>query len=796
MSCNHNRYTRPGCIPPQPFNAIAQAVRDALADRMVELQGYSTSAAASALSASGSAAEAKQYSMDALNYRDQSQQIFNSAQELVPQINETAASLQETAEIVRDISENASSFQIVKYPYTVLGGESTIEIPSKYEVLAIQSIIVEGITLQAATGDYVYDAATRTITLAQAFPEEAAGLVIVINLGQRNVESPETALSILASGTGAGQVGTASGTTIQTELNQLKAKDSIHDDQITGLQNDKVAKVNLASAQGASLVGLPQGGNLSQVLTYVTPEQFGAIGDGKIHPLSELYSSLADAKSVYSFVTDLSQTIDWAACQAAENYACGVTVVRVKPYASYHFGRDGLLIDQYSQWEGVRPSSQERKTTQFKKTFPTSTPVFQQDYIVRVRPGNNDSGYDYKAGIRFVGIQLKYDVPRRHPTKGTNTICFHTGNMIKGELDISCWGAEYGVYTWTHWGNKGHLRIDNCHKGYWSVPNLKDNERTGGETTSNFYRIETDVTPFPITLGNANYSEFTGFFEGSVVGDGNYDSANETACGITIIGEVQNVSFFMGIERWEGVHVTKAGSGSVANATFKLHFFANSHYLQSTGNDGSDAALRQLNDTSVSKISLPAATRAYFNGIVSNGRCIFNIQDAYYYLGHIDKEVTSTRYLINMQDATSRINFIGGQVGFVPEQGMAPVAFSPTESMKAIVTSIGCRAMELFCSPSTAFRLVNLNQWESVNPVAVLGTIDGTSGQYADFVPPNTTYRVSDLGGLWSNYGSTGAAIAARPSIIAYDGTTKSLRVASSYYATRLTFTATVRLSI
>lgn len=46
---------------------------------------------------------------------------------------------------------------------------------------------------------------------------------------------------------------------------------------------------------------------------------FGAIGDGSLHPLSEFYSTLADAQTTYPFITSLSQSIDFAAFQAAVN---------------------------------------------------------------------------------------------------------------------------------------------------------------------------------------------------------------------------------------------------------------------------------------------------------------------------------------------------------------------------------------------------------------------------------------------------------------------------------------------
>lgn len=52
---------------------------------------------------------------------------------------------------------------------------------------------------------------------------------------------------------------------------------------------------------------------------FLNVKQFGAIGDGKYHPLSEWFSSISEAKSLYHFVDSLSQSIDWAAWQAALN---------------------------------------------------------------------------------------------------------------------------------------------------------------------------------------------------------------------------------------------------------------------------------------------------------------------------------------------------------------------------------------------------------------------------------------------------------------------------------------------
>lgn len=84
---------------------------------------------------------------------------------------------------------------------------------------------------------------------------------------------------------------------------------------------------------------------------------FGAIGDNVAHPLSERFSSLAMAQVVYPFATSLDQTIDWAAAQAAINYAESLVEAITTNYdlvraqadcgnGHYVLGQDGLLLAQ------------------------------------------------------------------------------------------------------------------------------------------------------------------------------------------------------------------------------------------------------------------------------------------------------------------------------------------------------------------------------------------------------------------------------------------------------------------
>lgn len=58
----------------------------------------------------------------------------------------------------------------------------------------------------------------------------------------------------------------------------------------------------------------------------ISAKDCGATGDGTSHPLSERFGTLAAAQAVYSFATDLAQTIDWAAITLSLNLASAARV--------------------------------------------------------------------------------------------------------------------------------------------------------------------------------------------------------------------------------------------------------------------------------------------------------------------------------------------------------------------------------------------------------------------------------------------------------------------------------------
>lgn len=93
-----------------------------------------------------------------------------------------------------------------------------------------------------------------------------------------------------------------------------------------------VLRQNLADdidpALGAGMLGFDSAlsypvGTIGQAVRAMqvgtTLEQFGAVGDGTSHPLSEFYATLAEAQAVYPHAIALTDEIDWAAFQAALN---------------------------------------------------------------------------------------------------------------------------------------------------------------------------------------------------------------------------------------------------------------------------------------------------------------------------------------------------------------------------------------------------------------------------------------------------------------------------------------------
>ncbi|HCL3567100.1 TPA: hypothetical protein N2A92_003113 [Pseudomonas aeruginosa] len=93
----------------------------------------------------------------------------------------------------------------------------------------------------------------------------------------------------------------------------------VTDQNILVAQVDRTLQATLATSAGAGMIGYRERTVADRLNDTANVKDYGAIADGAYHPLSERFATLEDAQAVYPFVTSLSQSIDWAAAQAALN---------------------------------------------------------------------------------------------------------------------------------------------------------------------------------------------------------------------------------------------------------------------------------------------------------------------------------------------------------------------------------------------------------------------------------------------------------------------------------------------
>lgn len=347
---------------------------------------------------------------------------------------------------------------------------------------------------------------------------------------------------------------------------------------------DASLRTVLRESSGSSNIGVYPSGNIQQMFTYVTPEQFGAIGDGTYHPLSARFNSLPEAREIYPHVSSLSQSIDWAACQAAENYARNKAYVKCPETAKYHFGdSDYLELQSNSRWQGAMTSGRipsEVNCTTMIRSVPAVKPPFGRDTVVRVmNAADSGSNDEFVRGIVFEGFLLTRGVPRRSIVKGKGTMCLHMNNGINSRIDVTCFGSEYGVFGYCFWGTTGRVQCDTCRIGFYADAITETPERhgkaSGGSNTSFNIRVQMDVVTFGIVLRGCAYSTFTGWIEDAVIGTATYDHINETAIAITML-ECNGVNIqSVGIEEWQGVFVYARRSGGDINIPYAQQYAPN-----------------------------------------------------------------------------------------------------------------------------------------------------------------------------------------------------------------------------
>jgi hypothetical protein len=137
---------------------------------------------------------------------------------------------------------------------------------------------------------------------------------------------------------------------IQAATDQAQASESAAaESEANAAASEAAAAISEAQAAAIVLGDFLQSGTgayartfTSKAREWVSFDDFGGIGDGTLHLLSERYGSLAAAQVAYPFATSLSQSLDWAAMQAAVNTGKRVRIFGSIPQRALHFGSDTL----------------------------------------------------------------------------------------------------------------------------------------------------------------------------------------------------------------------------------------------------------------------------------------------------------------------------------------------------------------------------------------------------------------------------------------------------------------------
>ncbi|MDA3186968.1 hypothetical protein PAE77_17875 [Pseudomonas aeruginosa] len=91
------------------------------------------------------------------------------------------------------------------------------------------------------------------------------------------------------------------------------------DEPLLVAQVDRALQGLLATDAGAGMIGYRERTVADRLNDTANVKDYGAIADGAYHPLSERFATLAEAQAVYPHATALTDSIDWAAYQAAIN---------------------------------------------------------------------------------------------------------------------------------------------------------------------------------------------------------------------------------------------------------------------------------------------------------------------------------------------------------------------------------------------------------------------------------------------------------------------------------------------
>lgn len=278
-------------------------------------------------------------------------------------------------------------------------------------------------------------------------------------------------------------------------------------------------RADLAASSGASLVGFLQAGAgavattvQSKLRESVSVKDFGAIGDGVLHPLSERFGTLALAQAAYPHATSLSQSIDWAAHVAALASGCATIKVPKGHYMMTDTVRIpfGMRMEGVGRdyWDSYKPNPAELVKSDAEGTHwyfcGTGAKQFTCDDLANVLPARTIAGTAYEF-TKFtledsVGgapatprpFSVGFIVERNASLSGGRVIPSY--NKLQGYIDGAALSDEWDVGVWALSANDCNV-YDLQSVGHWRMAGVLLTEHYGSYVgpqnpeRSNFRRV-------------------------------------------------------------------------------------------------------------------------------------------------------------------------------------------------------------------------------------------------------------------------------------------------------------------
>lgn len=219
---------------------------------------------------------------------------------------------------------------------------------------------------------------------------------------------------------------------------------------------------------------------------FISVKDFGAFGDGGLHPLSEVFSTLSAAQMVYPFVTSLDQSFDYAATQAAVNTGKRVFV----PFGFYQYNETVVVGKSVIMFGEGNPISNRAQT--FINVIGNRPWIYNKQ--------GNSATDNIMLQVYFDGFYIFYDHQQRPDTPAGNdrkrgfwietNVIDSSGLEMSTFTNITVHGGWMAIYdsTGTYMSKYQKVWARDCHYGF-----VKSNGTT--MTLENCYALGC-VTPY------------------------------------------------------------------------------------------------------------------------------------------------------------------------------------------------------------------------------------------------------------------------------------------------------------